>query len=672
MTGCGGGGGGSVQETVVTPPKDTAGPTISKLSAEVNANYTQATIKATVTDTSSGIKSVTVKITPPAGASTTIALVAGRADEYSASFSVPENISPEPVSYSVDLTAVDKSDNSAVRKTTFSVPAKTQEPADTTAPVISNSAAVYSASSKSVTVSASVSDAGSGVDLVTATVAPASGQSQNISLILDQSLGKYKGSCSIPDNLSVNDISYQVTLVATDKATNSSQQQLSFVVPGVVPPADTTGPAISGQSATYNPQAKSSAVSASVTDAGGVKTVTASIASSDYNAETALSYNSSTKRYEGTLTSVPQNTAAQDKVYTVRFLAADSAGNSSSAEASLTVPGVISIPADKTPPVLSEALAIYDSTAKSATLSTKAQDSGSGINSVNADVTLPNGSSKKFVLVYDAFTNKFSAVYNNIPENLAEAAVTYTVKFSALDKSANLAQLSRSFEVPGIGPDTTAPQISSATANYADGSLSLRVSATDNRTIKTVKAAITTSSTTLATVDLVYSASSGLYEASYMSLPENKTFEAIIYGVDFTVTDASANKAQKHVDFQVPGLIPPPPDTTAPTFVQIAAEYSAQTRSANLRAVVSDTDSGMKSVKAVINLPAGGTEEMELVYDLVSNTYSAVYLNIPKNWSFEPKVYVLDFIALDKAGNSASKQTSFSVNGIDAPPPPSQ
>jgi len=571
LTGCGGGG-GSVSQSV-TPPDtkggDTSGPFFTKSSAVYSGQTKAATFKATVSDSGSGVKTVQAKVTPPTGTATTYAMTYNATtNEYSAVYSnVPVNTTAAALTYQVDIIAIDKSDNISTQKTSFQVPVYI---ADTTAPTITQVAAVYSSQANTATLSASATDSGSGIQSVQAVITPPTGATTTLDLVLDTATNTYRVVYSnVPANSTSVAKTYTVDFTATDNSGNKSTQQTTFQVDGSTPPPppiDITAPNISLVTATYNAQTNAANLRAVATDAGsGMKSVQATVTlPGGGTSSVVMTYDTTASEYRGVYSNVPANATTTAKTYFVDFTASDLSDNTATRQTNFIVPGSL----DSTDPAIGTIAAQFNAQTKAATLSAAVTDTGSGVKSVTARVTLPAGGTTDFDLVYDSIANVFSAVYSNVPANLTTQAKTYVV--------------------------------------------------------------------------------------------------------DFTASDKSGNTSTKQTSFQVAGVASPPADTTPPTLGELLATYDADTKAATFTASVTDAGSGVQSVTATVTLPTGATQAFDLLYDSTSSLYSAVYSNVPKNYSFTNKTYLVDILATDVSGNTSTQQISFDVPGIDVPPPPGQ
>lgn len=444
-------------------------------------------------------------------------------------------------------------------------------------------------------------------------------------------------------------------------------------------PIDTTAPVISQATAVYDASGKSAALAVSASDIGnGIATVKASITPAGGSASSvSLTYNTTQKKYLGTYSNIPDNTKETAIIYTVVFTVTDKSNNKCTKTVSFQIPGVTPQQPDSTPPAISEASAVYDAAGKSATLAVSASDVGTGIQTVSAVVTCPDSTTVDFILTDNAGSGLYTAVYSNIPENTTNTAQTYAVVFTAKDKSNNTTTKASTFEVPGkVAPpaDTTAPLFSQAGAVYNAQSNSALISAsvTDEGGLENVCASISLPAGGTVELALQYDSISGLYSATYTNIPENQNYTAVTYDIRITATDKSGNKSTQNTSFQVDGKTPPIVDSTPPSFTELAAEYNAASNEAVLRAKVTDDGSGVEGVAATVTLPSGEKLPFDLVYDTLNNVFTAVYRDIPKNWTFSAKTYTVDFTARDKSGNTANGQKTFEVSGLDVPPPPSQ
>ncbi len=549
---------------------------------------------------------------------------------------------------------------------------------DTSGPFFTISSAVYSALTKAATFKATVSDSGSGIKSVLAKVTPPTGTVTNYTMTYSATTNEYSAVFSnVPENTTAVAKTYQVDITATDKSDNVTTQKKSFLVPGVT--ADTTVPAITQATAVYSAQTNAATLSVTATDSGsGIQSVQA-IITPPTGATTTLDlvYDATTITYRVVYSNVPTNSTSSPKTYTVDFTVTDNSANHSSQQASFQVDGSTPPPPpiDFTVPNISLVVATYSAQTNSTALRAVATDAGSGMKSVQATVTLPGGGGTAIVdMTYNTTASEYRGTYSNVPANTTATAKTYFVDFTASDQSENTSTRQTSFIVPG-NLDTTDPVFGTVTTQYNAQTKAATLSAavTDAGSgVQAVTARVTLPAGGTADFNLVYDSLANVFSAVYSNVPANLTTEAQTYVVDFTASDKSGNTSTQQRSFQVAGLDAPPADSIAPTIADLAAVFDATAKTATFTATVTDAGSGVDSVQATVTLPTGATQLFDMIYDSTAGKYSAVYSNVPKNYSFSSKEYLVDILASDVTGNTSTQQTSFLVPGIDVPPPPGQ
>ncbi len=182
-------------------------------------------------------------------------------------------------------------------------------------------------------------------------------------------------------------------------------------------------------------------ISATVTDAGGVASVTGTITASSTTNFTLTNTTGST--YQKVVT-IPANLTSVDIKYTVVVTAKDNAGNTKSDTVTFTIPV---LGEDTTPPSVSANIVLpsgWSWLGGDVTINATVTDAG-GVKSVSANVTPDIGA-----VGLDNTTGSTYQATISIPPNIEATAVTYTVVVTAEDNAGNTKSMSRTFSIPAI------------------------------------------------------------------------------------------------------------------------------------------------------------------------------------------------------------------------------
>ena len=141
------------------------------------------------------------------------------------------------------------------------------------------------------------------------------------------------------DNTTDTDITTDTDNTQTDDKTPVGNNPVDS---NPTPAVDTTAPVISTASSIYNDLAKNAVISINASDSGsGILSVLATVTTpSGSESKIALSYNSTSKVYEGLYENIPTNWTFASKEYDVEVVVTDNSNNSITVQTSFSVPGL--------------------------------------------------------------------------------------------------------------------------------------------------------------------------------------------------------------------------------------------------------------------------------------------------------------------------------------------
>ena len=339
-----------------TQPTDKTGPSVSSVSLSPNSRPVSGgtiTVNAVVTDSGSGLASVTAQILANGVYITPIPLSnGGSGSSYTGSYTFGANSSNVAITWSAVVVASDACNNTTAVTATGTCNQPTTSPA--TGPTISNAtvqpATISAAGGNSFTVSASVT-AASGVQSVSADIYCNKSYYTNLTLTAGTG-NSYVGVVTPAANS--DNVAYAFTAVVS--ATDNNNHVAYAAATGSCTQAnDNVPPVIT--SATLTPATRPSsggliAITANVQDSGGNNVGVGNVSVVIYRdgnpvTTTSLTNGGSGASY-GTIYAFPVNAGPGSHTYTAMVYAQDLNGNQSSAAAS----GSCVQPADTTGPVI--------------------------------------------------------------------------------------------------------------------------------------------------------------------------------------------------------------------------------------------------------------------------------------------------------------------------------
>ncbi|MBI5871168.1 MAG: IPT/TIG domain-containing protein, partial [Actinobacteria bacterium] len=383
---------------------DTIPPAVTNVQPSGWVGNTSATITANYMDSGSGINSATAMVYLDSSAVTGCIVT-------SSTVSCPVSALAQG-SHNISVTVRDNGGNSGTGTATFNV--------DTLAPSVTNIAPSGTIATNSATVSAYISDTGSGVNSATANV------------YLD---GVKLTTCTV-DTTSVScpasgisDGSHTISVSVRDNVGNSGNASGMFTVDTTVP--DTTPPTVSNITPAGNITSTSATIAAYLNDLdSGINTASVTV-SLDGSAMSGCTVSA------GSVSCLASGLA--EGAHNISVTAADNAGNSSTSTGSFTVDSIAPAVTGLAPTGLLNANIVI--------LEASYSDLGTGIDSATASVYM-DGASVSGCMV--------TATGVSCPMSPADGAHSYTV--SVKDTAGNTGSASASFTV-----DSAAPSVSGVT-----------------------------------------------------------------------------------------------------------------------------------------------------------------------------------------------------------------
>ncbi len=421
-------------EIIIFEVTDNESPLVFSLIPSAGTNFlTNATIEiaANITDLSSISANVTV--TYPDGATITLSLVNPNGDKFNTSFTIP-NIEGR---YNLSYFAQDTIGNINNTETTFFIAG------DAFAPLVINATptngTVFNVSDV-VEISANVTDSDSNVSFVSANLTLPNGTVNvltltNVSGPLANG-GKFNTSFTIPNNLQGR---YNITFIANDTRNNVNSTVTTFFIAN-----DTIRPSVASlvpPNSSAFPSLSVIEIAANVTDNGVIDKVLAKIDYPDGASNTLTLVSVGGDKFNVSFT-IPSVTGR----YNVTFIANDTNNNVNNTETTFFIGG------DTVRPLVFDLRPVSGFNASNLSvieISANVTDNFE-INTVLANVTLPNGTINVLTLNQVTGTDKFNQSFS-IP-NLKG---TYNVTFIANDTSNNLNSTERTnFTFDGVSNAT--------------------------------------------------------------------------------------------------------------------------------------------------------------------------------------------------------------------------
>ena len=218
---------------------------------------------------------------------------------------------------------------------------------------------------------------------------------------------------------------------------------------------------------------------------------------------------------------------------------------------------------------------------------------------------------------------------------------------------------------PPPGTDITPPAVSASVIapaggwTSAGGNATVRATVTDAGGVASVTGTLTASST----VNFTLANTTGSTYQAVVAVAPNPTAAAINYTVVVIARDTAGNTRSQTLTFSVPAAGP----GTAPVVtasVALPAGWTWLAGDITINATATDAD-GIASVTAVVT-PAIGSVTLD---NTAGSAYSKV-VTIPANVEATAVTYTVVVTAEDGDGETTSVTRTFSVPGIDIPPPP--
>ncbi|MCM3693163.1 Ig-like domain-containing protein [Neobacillus niacini] len=455
----------------------------------------------------------------------------------------------------------------------------------------------------SVTISATVEDAESGVAFVTVNYG---NNFDTIDLTYDSTLQKWIGTIPVPTNIPDGEVVTINSVTAVDMAGNPTPYfgAGSFLVHN--PDGDFTAPVLAGLEITPAVARVGDVIQfkAKVTDnKTGVKEVYLWMGDQP---EIPLTYDEPSDSWIGSYT-VKENDPSGE--YPVWFGAGDNNGNYNEYDSQQSVT-IDNSEADVTAPVV-EAVEITPAEANvgdtviiSATLS----DADSGVFSAFARVTSPDGGkSESITLALNTATNKWEGTYE-ITE--FDVPGTWQVDVTAYDVAGNDGSNAEAYPFVINNPDNgdeTAPSVVSfamtPTTVWPGETLHFEAEIADEDS--GVKAAVVTlfNSENLTTTRIDLTEANGVWSADYI-IPEFTG--AGFYSVKVEVEDNAGNVAN-YLPSESLLILNEAPDETAPSFegISISPETAAAGDEVTFKLTFSDSQSGVKNARLILFNPDG-------------------------------------------------------------------
>ncbi|MFP7298691.1 Ig-like domain-containing protein [Neobacillus niacini] len=453
----------------------------------------------------------------------------------------------------------------------------------------------------SVTISADVVDADSGVAFVTVNYG---NNFDNIDLTYDDTLQKWTGTISVPTNIPDGEVVVINSIYAVDMAGNpsSSFDLGSFLVHN--PDGDYTAPVLDSLDITPAMARVDDVIEfkAKITDdKSGVKEAYLWMGSQP---EIQLTYDETSGLWIGSYT-VKEHDVSGD--YPVWIAVEDNNANYSEYDSG-KVASIDNSEADVTKPVV-EAVEISPAEANvgdSVKISAKVSDAQSGVFSAFAKVTSPDGGkSESITLVLNTDTNKWEGTYE-VTE--FDVPGTWQVAVTAFDVAGNEGSNEEAYQFVVNNPDDgdeTAPFVGSfvMTPEIAWPGETIHFEAELSDEDSGVKSAVVTlfNNETFNTTSIELTETDGVWSDDYV-IPE--FMGTGFYSVTFDVEDNAGN-VENHLPAYNLLILNEAPDETAPTFegITISPETAAAGDEVTFKLNFSDSQSGVKNARLIMFNP---------------------------------------------------------------------
>ncbi|MHB8793559.1 MAG: beta strand repeat-containing protein, partial [Thermoleophilia bacterium] len=510
---------------------DTIPPAVTNVQPTGWVGNTSATITANYMDSGSGINSATAMVYLDSSAVTGCIIT-------SSAVSCPVSALTQG-SHNISVTVKDNGGNTGTGTSTFSV--------DTIAPSVTDIAPSGTIATNSATISAYVSDTGSGINSATADV-----YLDGVKLTtctVDAS------SVSCPAS-GISDGNHSISVSVKDNVGNNGSASGIFTVDTTVP--DTTPPTVSDITPSGNVTSTSATIGAYLNDSGsGINTASVSV-SVDTVALTGCTVAAGS-------VSCPASGLAEG-AHTIDVSATDNAGNTGTGTGSFTVDSLSPAVTGLAPTGLLNANVVI--------LEANLSDSGTGIDTASASVSM-DGAPVSGCMV--------TATNISCPTSPADGAHSYTV--SVKDTAGNTGSASASFTV-----DTTAPSVTGVTPSGTITSAATTVYAnyTDATSgINTASVSVSIDSVALTGCTVA---------AGSVSCPASGLAEGA-HNISVSATDNAGNTGTGTGSFTV--------DSLSPAVTGLAPTGLVNSADQTISASFSDSGTGIDSATAQVYMDSG-------------------------------------------------------------------
>lgn len=614
------------------------------------------TISADVTD-DFGLRSVQGRVSRPDGTVAMVTLNPGANSHFTGTFQAPANTGTSDQTYTVFVVAVDGGNNtSIVRCGTFVVQA-----ADTQAPAFLG-CGVQPRRLPSLggvfTITATVTDNRS----VTSVVAKVAGPSGTTNVPLNPSGDGYTGTFTAPENLTAQDVNYQVTITATDPSNNQVTADCGTIT--VLKP-DAELPAIVRCDViprTLLAPGGTVTLRADVTDNAGVDQVEAIIEIPDVFLTTVTLSLKNGNTYEGTWTA-PANDTASPRSYHVTYRAVDTSDNEATADCgSVTV----ATPDSQAPVISACQVAPRSLLARGGVVTITATVTDDvAVSTVRAIITRPDGTQVPVNLTSQGGSNYLGNYA--VPANSGATPQNYQVVINAQDSSGNPATADCGTVTVAV-PDPAAPVITNCVVTptalaAGGGTVTVTADVTDNVSVQSVAAEVQRPDGSKFSAQLSAAGGSG-YTGTFQ-LPANDTAGVLTYAVRLIATDPSGNEAAQDCGTVTVAAS----DREAPTFANCSLSPNTLPFSGGavqIQASVTD-NVGVATVVARILRNGSLLETVNLTAGTGPNYTGAV--TALANRTRAAQEYTVELVATDAAGNSRTVPCGTYTVQTDTVPP---
>jgi len=490
------------------------------------------TITATVTDNRS-VATVVAKVTGPSGGTVVPLTLTG--NNYTGTFTAPQNLSAQDANYQVTLEAADPSGNQSTADcgTITVLKPDTEPPAIVRCDV---SPRTLLAPGGPVTLTADVTD-NAGVDRIEVAIVGSGEYTATVTLAL-KSGNTYEGTWNAPANDTASAQNYGVTFRAFDTSENLTTSDCGTVT---VATPDNQAPVISACQVTPRAllaRGGTVTITATVTDDVAVNSVRAVITRPDGVQVPVALASQGGNNYQGTY-AVSPNAGATAQSYQVEIRALDNSGNQATVDCGAVT---VAVPDTTAPVLLNCAIAprALPASGGSVAVTADATDNVS-VQSVVAEIQRPDGT-----IVTAQLTSTGGSGYRgtiDLPANDTNATLTYLVRLVATDSTGNRTTQDCGAvtvaAVDRLAPSIANCSVSPGTLPFSGGTVQVQASVTDNEGVASVVARILRGGVLIDTVTLT-AGTPPSYSANFAALP-NLTGAAQEYTIELVATDTTGN-----------------------------------------------------------------------------------------------------------------------------------